>query len=59
VNEAAENLTELIVEDDWARLPSAMLQLLPHFADISVARLTRSTDMWSDAYQRLMAEVNE
>ncbi len=59
VNDMADELTDIIVEDEWNRFPDAMMKLIPYFTDISVARLTRSPDMWADAYNRLLNSVDE
>jgi hypothetical protein len=53
---AAERMTNLIRGGDWARLPVVLAQLAPRFADVNVVKLTRSSELWSGAYQRLIEE---
>jgi hypothetical protein len=53
---AAERMTRLIRAGDWARLPVVLADLAPRFADIHVARLTRSADLWAGAHDRLTSE---
>lgn len=52
----AERLGPLIRGGDWARLPLVLGELTPHFADVRVAKVTRSAALWDGAYARLMAE---
>jgi hypothetical protein len=53
---AAERMTVLIAGGDWARLPVVLATLAPRFADVHVARITRSEKLWTGAYRRLVAE---
>lgn len=59
VNDIADELTDIIVEDEWDQFPNVMMKLIPYFTDISVARLTRSPDMWSGAHSRLLNSVDK
>jgi hypothetical protein len=49
-------MTSLIRVDDWVRLPVVLADLAPRFADVHVAKLTRSAELWTGAYERLKAE---
>lgn len=53
---ASERMTGLIVGGDWARLPVVLAALVPHFADIHVAKVTRSHKLWDGACRRLVDE---
>jgi hypothetical protein len=53
---AAERMTNLIGGGDWARLPIVLGSLVPHFADITVAKVTRSRKLWAGSYRRLLEE---
>jgi hypothetical protein len=53
---AADNMETIVRDGDWEQLPSALIDLLPIFSDIKVARLTRNPSLWRGAYQRLMDE---
>jgi len=50
----ADQLSAIIYEERWDELPSALAQLMPHFSDISVKRMTRNPTMWEGAYEKLM-----
>ena len=52
----AGRLEAVICQDQWQRLPDVLVELFPKFADIKIARLTRESDAWSGAYERLLAE---
>ncbi|MHB9034093.1 MAG: hypothetical protein ACYC6L_13725 [Anaerolineae bacterium] len=54
VKPAADRLQEVILKGRWAELPEVLAQLLPKFADISIAKMTRTKDTWESAYQRLL-----
>jgi hypothetical protein len=51
----AERMATLITVGDWARLPVVLAELAPRFADVHVAKLTRSPALWRGAYARLLA----
>lgn len=55
-NRSAQRMTNLIRVDDWMRLPVVLADLAPRFKDVSVSKLTRSSELWKGAYQRLKAE---
>lgn len=59
VNDMADDLTTIIVEEQWNRFPNAIMKLIPHFTDINVARLTRSPHMWADAHNRLLNSIDD
>jgi hypothetical protein len=52
----AEALRAALVEERWDDLPLILAELLPHFADIRVLRMTRSPTTWQGAYHRLRGE---
>ncbi len=54
---SASRMTSLIRVDDWVRLPVVLADLAPRFADVHVSKLTRSSELWKGAYERLKAEV--
>ena len=49
-----DQISAVIYEQQWAQLPDVLIQLMPHFSDISVKRLTREPVLWQGAYDRLM-----
>lgn len=54
VDTMADELTALIQNAEWVRLPVVLARLAPRFADIKIRRLTRSPDVWKDCYQRFV-----
>jgi len=56
---AAARLQNVIRNDAWENLPAIMVDLLPHFADIKITKLTRTSSDWQGAYQRLVDELNQ
>ena len=53
----ADRLANLLVVEDWARVPVALAQLAPRFADVSVVKLTRSSTLWEGAHARLVEQT--
>lgn len=56
VSQSAIQLETLIREEQWHYLPEQMMNLFPHFSDIKVTRFTRTSDLWNDAYKKLLAD---
>ena len=56
VRDAEHRLTHIIREDEWERLPMTLVELLPYFSDIKVAKYTRKPSLWNGAYRRLQRE---
>jgi hypothetical protein len=52
--QTADRLTDTLRKEQWDELPMILAQLLPHFADIRVIRMTRSPSVWQGAYARLL-----
>ena len=52
--QTADRLAEGLRGERWDELPSILAQLLPHFADVRVIRMTRSPSLWKGAYARLV-----
>ena len=50
----ADQLGALIYEERWHELPDLLAKLAPHFADVTVKRMTRKPNFWQGAYKRLM-----
>jgi len=50
----ADRLAEALRGERWDELSLLLAQLLPHFADIRVIRMTRSPSLWRGAYARLL-----
>jgi hypothetical protein len=54
--QAAANLEDIVRNDAWDLLPRLLADLLPEFSSIKIARLTRGSDIWDGAYERLLTE---
>jgi hypothetical protein len=54
--QVALGMADALREERWDELPLILADLLPHFADIRVIRMTRSPSVWQGAYARLLDE---
>jgi hypothetical protein len=54
--EAAANIEDVIRHGAWDLLPGLLADLFPRFADIQLKTMTRSSDLWRGAYDKLLAE---
>jgi hypothetical protein len=52
----ADDLEDIIIQEDWGQLPPLMVSLFPYFADIKVTKFTRKPSLWKGCYQRLIEE---
>jgi hypothetical protein len=52
----ADQLTALVYEERWGDLPTMMVKLFPHFADVKITKMTRKEDTWQGAHMRLLRE---
>ena len=52
----ADELGAVLYEGRWEQLPAALAQLMPHFADIRVKKMTRKPILWQGAYEKFMRE---
>jgi hypothetical protein len=50
----ADQIQAIVYQEDWGKLPTLIVKLLPRFADIKITKLTRSEALWQGAYERLM-----
>ncbi len=56
VEPAIEELSAIIYKGQWERLPLALAALMPHFADVKVKQLTRTSLLWRGAYDKFMRQ---
>lgn len=54
----ADELENLIRQDQWSKLPSVMARLMPHFVDIEMRKMTRSPEVWRGAHRLLLLEAS-
>ncbi len=52
----ARALEALIIHEDWAALPDALVKLFPHFSDININKFTRDPKRWAGAHAKLAGE---
>jgi hypothetical protein len=55
----ADRMRNLIVDDDWPLIPDLLIQLAPHFAQITINTVTRDADWWCGAHRALLREARE
>ncbi|WP_420456932.1 hypothetical protein [Rubrivirga sp.] len=52
--QTADALEALVVADDWAAVVPVLLGLIPRFADVTIAKMTRDADHWVGAHRALV-----
>ncbi len=52
----ADELAGVLLQNDWAKLPALIANLLPQFSDVKVTKLMRKDSTWKGNYSRLMRE---
>ncbi|NDJ61882.1 MAG: hypothetical protein GYB67_12200 [Chloroflexi bacterium] len=52
----ADEIQNMVFEDQWQQMPQIIAQLLPYVSDIKINKLTRKEDVWQGSYVRLMRE---
>jgi hypothetical protein len=55
LNDTAYNLETALLLGNHDRVPEILATLFPKFADITIARYTRSPKLWEGCYQRLQS----
>jgi hypothetical protein len=53
----ARELEALIRDDDWAAVPPKLIELVPHFQDVTVRSITRNADWWCGAHRALLRDT--
>ncbi len=56
VEPTADELSAVIYEEQWNELPVVLAQLMSHFADVRVKRMTREPVLWQGAYDRFVGQ---
>ncbi len=54
IEETAYALESALLLGQWDKVPQGLVTLYPRFADITISRFTRSSELWDGAYQRLV-----
>ncbi len=58
VQPTADRLRDVIVDERWDQAPLELAKLLPRFADVRIAKMTRSSEAWDGALAQLLATAN-
>jgi hypothetical protein len=53
---AAAKLEQIIFNEAWDDLPAQLVSLFPRFADITINKLTRKSEAWDGAHERLLQQ---
>ena len=56
VEPMTDELSAIIYEERWNQLPEVLVQLMPHFSDITIKKLTRKPSLWKGAYDKFMQD---
>ena len=54
IDGATEEMSTLIIAEQWVRLPVVLARLVPRFSDINIKQNTRSPDVWRNRYQQML-----
>ncbi len=54
---AADDLERLAVAEQWAEIVPALIALIPHVADVTIATVTRDADLWVGAHRALVRRM--
>ncbi len=53
---AANDLEKMVVAGQWFDIPVKLIELIPHFADVTISTITRGPDWWVGARRALMKQ---
>lgn len=53
---AASELNTIVCGERWEQLPLVLTTLLPHFTEIRIVKVTRDSNLWRGAFERLLQE---
>jgi hypothetical protein len=56
VEPMADQLSAVIYEQRWDDLPDVLVQLMSHFADVTIKKMTRKPSLWQGAYNKFMQD---
>lgn len=55
----ANQVEQMVRDEDWQKMPDVMMKLFPHFSDIEIKSMTRKPALWEQAYDELMKTSTE
>lgn len=53
-SQTADQLEALIIAERWADVTPLLFDLIPHFTDVNVGKMTRDADHWVGAHRALL-----
>ncbi len=56
VEPMTDQLSAVIYEERWNELADVLVQLMPHFADVTIKKMTRKPSLWQGAYEKFMQD---
>jgi hypothetical protein len=56
VEPVTDQLSAVIYDGRWSELADALVLLMPHFADVTIKKMTRKPSLWKGAYEKFMQE---
>ncbi|PAP78102.1 hypothetical protein [Rubrivirga marina] len=57
--QTADQLEALVVADDWDAVVPVLVSLIPRFADVTIAKMTRDADHWVGAHRALLRRAEK
>ncbi|HRR08373.1 MAG TPA: hypothetical protein PLO56_06735 [Rhodothermales bacterium] len=56
---AAQDLTQLVLADQWQKIPDFLITLLPRFSEVTIREITRDADWWVGALRALKSGIKQ
>ena len=53
----SEEIGQMVVEGKWQMIPPQLMELFPHFSDVTITKITRGPDWWVGARRALVKEA--
>lgn len=53
---ASDKLKKMVIKDKWDEIPIFLINLVPHFSQITIVSITRDSDWWVGALSALRKE---
>ena len=52
----SEEIAQLILAEEWHLISNELIELIPHFSDVTITTITRGPDWWAGARRALVRE---
>lgn len=59
VDVSAKELDRILRQGRWNDLPLALAKLLPRFSDVKLTKMTRTAELWTGCYKKLLKDAAE